>query len=94
MSAKRRTKIEIIHDILKAIQNKGGRIKPTHLLYKSNLSHKKMMEYVDDLLKKGMIREEHEAKSNNKKYTITNKGLQYLVEFKQIQQFSDAFGIN
>jgi predicted transcriptional regulator len=92
MSAKRRTKIEIIHDILKAIQNKGGRIKPTHLLYKSNLSHKKMMEYVEDLMSKEMIGET--TFNGNKMYIITNKGLQYLVEFKQIQRFSSAFGIN
>lgn len=92
MSSKRRTKIEIIHDILKSIQNKGGKIKPTHLLYKSNLSHKKMMEYIDDLMQKEMIDET--LFNGNKMYTITNKGLQYLVEFKQIQKFSDAFGIN
>lgn len=92
MSSKRRTKIEIIHDMLKAIQNKGGRIKPTHLLYKSNLSHKKMMEYVEDLMNKEMIGEDQF--NGNKMYIITNKGLQYLVEFKQIQRFSSAFGIN
>ena len=93
MSAKRRTKIEIIYDILKAIQNRGGRIKPTHLLYKSNLSHKKMMEYLDELMKKNMVLEEIDD-DGNKKYIITEKGLQYLVEFKQIQEFSNAFGIS
>ena len=92
MSSKRRTKIEIVHDILKSIQNKGGEIKPTHLLYKSNLSHKKMMEYIEDLLSKEMISEIN--CEGNKLYGITNKGLQYLVEFKQIQKFSNAFGIN
>ena len=51
----RRTKIEIIHDILKAIQNKGGKIKPPHLLYKSNLSHNKMKEYLNELIKKNMV---------------------------------------
>ena len=95
MSVKRRTKIEIIHDILKAIQNRGGKIKPTHLLYKSNLSHKKMMEYVDDLMNKGMVEEEEQIKKkeNSKLYTITDKGFEYLEQFKQIQQFSDAFGL-
>ena len=93
MSSKRRTKIEIIHDILKAIQDKGGRIKPTHLLYKSNLSHKKMIEYVTELKEKEMM-EEHELKGGNKQYLITNKGFQYLIQFKQIQEFSNAFGLN
>ena len=93
MSSKRRTKIEIVHDILKAIQDKGGRIKPTHLLYKSNLSHKKMIEYVDELIKKEMM-EEQELKGGNKQYVITNKGFQYIIQFKQIQEFSNAFGLN
>ena len=93
MSSKRRTKIEIIYDMLKAIQNKGGSIKPTHLLYKSNLSHNKMQEYLDNLKEKGMIKEE-ETIRGTREYIITDKGLKYIVEFKQIKQFSDAFGIS
>ena len=90
MSA-RRTKIEIIHDILNAIQKKGGKIKPTHLLYKSNLSYKKMLEYIGELLHKGMVGEE-EVKGK-KMYTITDKGLNYIQEFKKIKEFSDSFGL-
>ncbi len=92
MRGKRRTKIEIIYDILRAVQIKGGDIKPTHLLYKSNLSHKKMIEYVEDLKNKGMLLE-YEIDDKSKMYKITDKGLKYISEFKQIQQFSDAFGI-
>ncbi|MFP4656283.1 MAG: winged helix-turn-helix domain-containing protein [Candidatus Woesearchaeota archaeon] len=92
MSSRRRTKIEIIYDMLKAIQNKGGVIKPTHLLYKSNLSHNKMQEYIRNLQAKGMIAEK-DAGNGSKVYMITDKGLKYIAEFKQIRQFSDAFGI-
>ncbi len=92
MSSRRRTKIEIIYDMLRSIQNKGGSIKPTHLLYKSNLSHNKLQEYVDILKQKKMIAERDTAKGN-KEYIITDKGLRYIAEFKQIKQFSDAFGI-
>lgn len=90
--SKRRTKIEIVYDMLKAIQNKRGIIKPTHLLYKSNLSHKKMIEYVDELIEKEMLLEE-EQKGGSKMYKITNKGLEYIAQFKQIQEFSSAFGL-
>ncbi len=87
----RRTKIEIINDILGAIQKKGGKIKPTHLLYKSNLSYKKMLEYVKELMNKGMV---GETEANGKKmYTITDKGIQYVQEFKKIKEFSDSFGL-
>jgi len=90
MSA-RRTKIEIIHDILAAIQKKGGRIKPTHLLYKSNLSYKKMLEYVKELMDKGMVGEEENG--GKKIYTITEKGAAYIQEYKKIKEFSDSFGL-
>lgn len=87
----RRTKIEIINDILKSIQGKGGKIKPTHLLYKSNLSHTKMKEYINELKEKDMISEELEE--NNKYFRITDKGLKYVSEYKKIMEFSDSFGL-
>ena len=87
----RRTKIEIINDILGAIQKKGGKIKPTHLLYKSNLSYKKMLEYVGELMSKDMVGEEEV--NGKKMYTITDKGIHYVQEFKKIKEFSDSFGL-
>lgn len=91
MSSKRRGKLEIINDMLRSIQNKGGKIKPTHLLYKSNLSHSKMKEYLDELMKKGMIKEETEKEK--KMFLITDKGHKFLLEFERIKEFSDSFGL-
>ena len=87
----RRTKIEIIHDILWAIQEKGGKIKPTHLLYKSNLSYKKMLEYLGELISKGMVGES--MFKEKKVYMITDKGLHYVQEFKKIKEFYIESGI-
>ena len=67
--AERRDKLDIIGDILKAVQDKGGRIKPTHLLYKSNLSHEGMKRYIDELKMKLMLLEE-EDKAQNKFFVI------------------------
>ena len=53
--AGRREKLDIIRDILEAIRDKGGTIKPTHLLYKSNLSHDSMKRYVSDLMEREMV---------------------------------------
>ncbi len=36
----RRDRVEIVFDILRSIQEKKTKMKPTHLLYKSNLSYK------------------------------------------------------
>lgn len=87
----RRAKIEIIFDILKAMQDKGGTIKPTHLLYKSNLSHQKMTLYVNDLITKGFIKVD--LIKENKMFSITQRGIDYLAQYKKIKEFSDSFGL-
>ena len=91
MSSKRRGKLEIINDMLKSIQNKGGKIKPTHLLYKSNLSHSKMKEYIEELTSKEMIGETQDK--GKKMIMITDKGYDFLLEFERIKEFSDSFGL-
>jgi len=90
MAAERREKLDIIKDILEAIRAKGGEIKPTHLLYKSNLSHDSMKRYVADLMEKEMVAERQDKSS--KKYVITNKGLQFLSSYQQIVDLTDSFG--
>jgi len=83
--------LDIIADILRSIQNKGGSIKPTHLLYKSNLSHVKLKEYMETLLERGMI-EEKEVKGR-KMVFMKDQGNKFLLEFDRIKEFSDSFGL-
>jgi len=88
--AERRDKLKIVYDILKSIQDKGGHIKPTHLLYKSNLSHQKMQFYLKDLIEKNLV---EEGKNKIKReYNITNKGVKFLEDYKRIKEFTDSFG--
>jgi len=93
----RRSRLELIFDILLAIQNKGGRIKPTHLMYKSNLSHKLLNNYLDELIGKELVLIEEEfsrkKKKSNKIITITDKGLNFLAEFRRMREFTSAFGL-
>ncbi|MEK6964411.1 MAG: winged helix-turn-helix domain-containing protein [Nanoarchaeota archaeon] len=86
----RRDKVKIIYDILKSVQEKGGRIKPTHLLYKSNLSYKRMNELVQELMGKGMIAEE--SVSSGKMYILTDKGHKFLNEYHKMVEFIKGFG--
>lgn len=88
--AERREKLDIIKDILQAIRDKGGVIKPTHLLYKSNLSHDSMKRYVGDLIEKELV--EIMEEKRGKKYSITDKGLKFLSDYEQVKLFTDSFG--
>jgi len=91
--SKKRDRLEIIHDILKVIQDKNGKIKPTHILYKSNLSHQMMDEYLNELMSKKFIIEE-QNKKGGKTYSLTEKGFGYLNKYKMIVNFVDSFGLN
>ncbi|MEK6904385.1 MAG: archaellum operon transcriptional activator EarA family protein, partial [Nanoarchaeota archaeon] len=84
--SEKRDKIGIIFDILTAIDKKGGKIKPTHLLYKANLSHQRMKKYITELLEKGLI--EETSQNGNKVYSITEKGMQFINEYTRIKQFT------
>ena len=93
----RRSRLELIFDILLAIQNKGGKIKPTHLMYKSNLSHKLLNGYLEELLQKELVILEEEPVKKKKRpmkvVRITDKGLSFLAEFRRMREFTDAFGL-
>jgi len=89
--AKKRERLELIHDILKAIQDSNNRIKPTRLLYSSNLSPQMFKEYTDELLQKGfIIRNEEKGK---KTFSLTDKGFEFLEKYKVIVDFVENFGL-
>ena len=95
--AARRSRLELVFDILLAIQNRGGKIKPTHLMYKSNLSHKLLNGYLEELVQKELVMLEEEAVKKKRRplklVKITDKGLAFLAEFRRMREFTDAFGL-
>ena len=91
MKAKR-DRLQVIHDILKAISDKNSKIKPTHILYKANLSHQMLEEYLAELLEKGFILVHADGK--NRTYSLTQKGFDYLNKYKFIIDFTESFGLN
>lgn len=91
--SRKRERTAIIHDILKAIQKTGGKAKPTHVLYKSNLSSQMLKEYIAELMKKGFI-EKQIGKSNSWVYVITDKGYRYVKDFRVIKNFMESYDLD
>lgn len=87
----RRSKAQLIHDMLAAVE-KQGHIKPTHLVYKANLSYNVMIKYVEDLIQAGFLEEQNVPEG--KRYTLTDTGRDYLAEYRKFKEFSDAFGLS
>jgi len=93
---KKRTRVEVIFDILRIIQEKGGKIKPTHLMYKANLSHISMKVHLENLIKNGLIKKNSNPKENKNQHfmiEITPKGINFCNEYNQVKEFEKTFGI-
>jgi len=86
----RRERIVIIHDILKTIQEKG-KAKPTHILYKSNLSSQMLKDYLKDLISKGFV---EEISEKSKHYILTDRGYKYLKDYNVIKSFMESYGLD
>ena len=89
---RKRNKLEVIRDILLVIRERNGRAKPTRILYKSNLSHIMMKEYLGDLISRGLVKEN--KNKEGRPYAITEKGDKYLSEYGTIVNFMESFGLN
>lgn len=89
--AKKRERLEVIRDILKAIQG-NRQIKPTRLLYSSNLSPQMFKEYINELIGKGFIKLEFDKKEK-KFFSLTKKGNDFLQEYRMIENFVENFGL-
>lgn len=88
---RKRSRLDIITDMLSTLQQHGGELKPTHLMYKSNLSHVQMTSYLEELLEKEMIKKV--KKKNNEYILITDKGHEFFDKLRQMREFEKTFGI-
>jgi predicted transcriptional regulator len=87
---KKRDRLEVIYDILRAIRDHHNSVKPTPLLRYANLSTRSFAEYEDELIGKGMIKEIADAKAR-KYLTLTDKGFRYIERYKLILGLIDEF---
>lgn len=87
---KQRSVLRINLDILNAVSTEGD-AKPTHILYKANLSHERMVRYLDDLTAKGLL--EMKQDGENRTYRVTPKGVGFLLEMRRAETFVQGFGL-
>jgi predicted transcriptional regulator len=87
----RRTKMQIYIDILKNLQKSNGRMIKTHIVYKANLTHKRLKEYLNFLILKEFIEERNNGGETF--FVITEKGIKFLKDIDKLKKISDAFGV-
>ena len=90
--AKKRERLEVIYDILKAVQDANNQIKPTRLLYASNLSPQMFKDYIEELTEKGFISPDEDDKGR-KTFSLKDKGFKFLEKYKIIMEFVEGFGL-
>jgi len=72
----RRSPMEMVCDILAVVS--VGPTKPTHILYKANMSWKVLSSYLDFLTGSGMLDKEEQEGGKRSTYRLTTKGKQIL----------------
>ena len=73
--------MEIYIDILKAVAD--GKRRPTHIMYRANLSWTRLKKYLDFLMSQGLLRETLDDGATI--FAITPKGKDVLGYFKRIE---------
>ncbi|MFP4402752.1 MAG: winged helix-turn-helix domain-containing protein [Nanoarchaeota archaeon] len=89
---KKRERLDVIKDILQAIKNNNGKIKPTRLLSSSNLSSLLFKEYIKELLESKLI-DEIKDKKGKKYYVVLEKGDEFLVKYFAFNRFVNDLGL-
>jgi predicted transcriptional regulator len=80
----RRSQLEIYVDILKVLAQKGP-LKLTHIMYKANVNCKILKEYLDFLIKQGLV-EERLIGKNRIVYANTTRGTTVIKYFRELNK--------
>ncbi len=85
-----RSKPRILADILSAIVGEGE-ARPTHIMYKANLSYDRLLKYLGQMEQGGFVEKRDDG--DKSVYSITDKGTYFLSEFRKVEEFTIAFGL-
>jgi predicted transcriptional regulator len=80
----RRSKLEMYIEVLKVLALKGN-LKLTHIMYKANVNCSVLKEYLDFLIKQGLV-EERALGKQRVVFAITPRGITVLKHFKELRQ--------
>ena len=80
----RRSKLEMYIDILNVLAHRGP-LKLTHVMYKANVNCNILKEYLDFLIKKGLI-EKRTITKMRVVFAITQRGINALKYFHELTQ--------
>jgi predicted transcriptional regulator len=86
---KYRSQMRIYVDIMRVIQREDNRAKPTRILYGANLSHDRLLKHLEELKTLGVI---EEIANEERFYKLTQKGVEFLNQFRAVERFAGAFG--
>jgi predicted transcriptional regulator len=85
-----RSRNRILLDLLRAIKNEPG-IGTTRLLFLANLSHERLQEYLQEVLRRAWVQETLEG--DRRTYAVTPEGQRLLGELDRIDRFMQDFGM-
>ncbi len=80
----RRSKLEMYVDVLSVLAHRGP-LKLTHVMYKANVNCNVLKEYMDFLLKQGLV-EERIVSKERVVFAITQRGITVLKYFRELKQ--------
>ena len=80
----RRSKLEMYIDILRVLVQRGP-LKLTHVMYKANVNCSVLKEYLDFLIKHGLV-EERTVGKKRVVYAVTQRGRVVIKHFRELKQ--------
>jgi predicted transcriptional regulator len=89
-----RTQGKIIADILataRDMNTDGQGVGITTLLRRGNVSYTRMTKLIVDLVGAGLLLEE--TMERNSKYRISDKGMMFLQQYMQFEDFAQSYGL-
>ena len=89
---RQRSKCRIFADIIRALESGDGEpVKVTHLLRSANVPYDRLMGYLLQMERSGLISRSSDGEAAT--FIVTDKGRKYLVEFRKFEEFGSVFGV-